>query len=111
MARYHGIVGFTTTEDNGDGIFTTKITERNYTGDILQNNYRRDGYDKINDDIVSNNRISIICDDYAISHLSFIKFAELYGCMWEVTNVDPSQQPRTVLTLGNPYTGAREEAV
>lgn len=109
--RYHGKVGFTDTYDKGNGVWGSRIIEREYTGDIPQNTYHRDEHAKINDDIVSNNRISIVADDFAVRHYQFIKFAEMYGVPWEVTNVDISQLPRAILTLGNPYSGDREEAV
>lgn len=103
--RFHGRIGFTTSEDRGDGVWIPTITERVYTGDVLANYYNRDSADKVNDNIRSNNRISIVCDDYALRHHSYIKYAELYGILWEVTGVDPSPSPRMILTLGGPYGG------
>lgn len=107
--RYHGKVGFTTSEDRGDGVWIPTTTERYYTGDVLTNYFNRREDDKVNDNIISNNRISIVSDDFALRNHSYIKYAELYGIRWEVSGVDVSTLPRIILTLGEPYGGTDYE--
>ena len=107
--RYHGKVGFTTTVDKGDGVYISQITERNYTGDITTNYYSRNDDNQVNDNIKSNNILSLIADDYLIRHHSYIKYAEVYGIRWEVGSVNLSNLPRIVLTLGAPYSGEDNE--
>lgn len=107
--RYHGKVGFTTSEDRGDGVWIPTTTERYYTGDVLTNYFNRKEDGKVNDNIVSNNRISIVSDDYALRNHSYIKYAELYGIRWEVSGIDVSTLPRIILSLGEPYGGSDNE--
>jgi hypothetical protein len=107
--RFHGVIGFTSSTDNGDGIWIPTIVEREYTGDVLTNYYNRNDDKQVNDNIRSNNRIEIISDDYAQHHHSYIKYAELYGILWEVSGIDVSHLPRIVLTLGEPYGGPDNE--
>lgn len=107
--RYHGKIGFTSTEDRGDGIWVSTIVEKSYTGDVLTNYYNRRDDKQANDNITSNNRLSIVSDDYALRNHSYIKYASLYGIRWEVTGVDVSSLPRILLTLGEPYGGTDNE--
>lgn len=107
--RYHGIVGFTTSKDRGDGVWIPTITERTYTGDVLTNYFNRREDRQVNDNIISNNRISIVSDDFALRNHSYIKYAELYGIRWEVNGVDVSALPRIILSLGEPYGGPDNE--
>ena len=104
MAKYYGQIGYEETTETRPGIFTPSITERNYYGDVLRNTRRLESGEKINDDVVVNNSLSIVADPYAYQHFFAIRYVSWMGAKWKVTNVDV-QRPRLVLSLGGVYNG------
>lgn len=104
MAKYYGQVGYEETTETRPGIFTPSITERNYYGDVLRNARRLESGEKINDDVVVNNSLSIVADPYAYQHFFAIRYIRWMGTLWKVTNVEV-QSPRLILTIGGVYNG------
>lgn len=106
MAKFFGLIGYAETSETSPGIWTEEITERTYFGDVLENNVRRNvTSDSTNDDLKISTRISIVSDPYAIQHFHSIKYVEFMGVKWNVTEVNPNQRPRLILTLGGVYNG------
>ena len=110
MARYYGLVGFVITEETepDSGVYVENKVERPYYGDVIKNTRRYQSSERVNDDIVLGNEISILADPYAIEHLCFIRYAEFVGHMWKVSSVE-IQYPRLILSLGNVYSREEEE--
>lgn len=123
MAKYCGMIGYGEMVDRGrnwpwdpfqfdkdqttdidTGIYEESIVERKSVGDILQNNRRWQEREELHDDLVINNRISIVADAYAIDHFFNIRYATWRGTKWKVSNVEV-QYPRLILTLGEVYHG------
>lgn len=104
MAKFFGIIGFGVTEETSPGVWTNHIIEKRYYGDIINNSFRHETREQINDDLIISNKISIISDPYAISNTGMIKYVSLYGTKWKVSNVEISY-PRLILTLGGMYNG------
>lgn len=106
MAKFYGVVGYgysIETPENS-GVWVDQIVERSYYGDVVSNNRRLQENEKINDDIVTNNSISIVADPYAHNHFFAIRYVEWAGARWIVANVDV-QSPRLILRLGGVYNG------
>lgn len=104
--KYCGKVGYIDTIETGPGIWKTKvIDERVYFGDVITN-YRRyeNAQNSTNDNLLVNNSISIMADEYAYNHFSYIGYLEWGGALWKVTNVE-IRRPRLILTLGGLYNG------
>lgn len=105
MAKWYGKVGYSATKETAPGVWENEDTERNYYGDILQNTSRwSPNSDSTNDNLLINNKISIVSDPFAYQNFSHIKYCEFMGANWEVTNVEP-KYPRLILTLGGVYNG------
>ena len=102
MAKYYGKIGFASTVNTAPGVWEECVKERYYRGDILRNSRRFQSTDRLNDDIVISNSISIVADSYANENLFAILYAEFMGAKWKVTNVDV-EYPRLTLTLGEVY--------
>lgn len=106
MARFYGEVGFlrTVEEDpeNRPGIYVEKLTKRNYYGDVLSNSRRWDQSGYLNDNLVINNRISIVADSFAKANIGAMKYVKWQGVSWKITNVE-IQYPRLILTIGGEY--------
>lgn len=105
MAKFYGKIGYAETKETSPGVWTEKITERTYSGDLIRNTRRLQSTDKVNDDITIADELSIVADPYAYDHFYAMRYAEFMGAKWKITNVDASQRPRLILTLGGVYNG------
>ena len=108
MAKFYGVIGYgEAIESPADsGVWKDVITERNYFGDILNNIRRFQENEKVNDDLVLSNSISILADAYALNHFFAIRFVEWAGALWTVNTVEV-ERPRLILRLGGVYNGPR----
>jgi hypothetical protein len=106
MARFHGEVGYgESVEDPPEsGVWVDQITEIAYSGDVIRNTRQLQNTEKINEDIVVSNSISIVADEYAIDHFMNIKYVRWAGVLWTVSTVE-ARFPRLILDLGSVYNG------
>lgn len=104
--KYYGNIGFweEDIETGRPSVYRSKIIEKLYTGDIIENRQRFNETQRQNDDLVINNRISIIADLYMNQHMGSIKYATFMGTKWKVKSID-IKYPRVVLELGEVYNG------
>ena len=110
--KFSGLVGYCySVEGTGDreGIWTDVVTERPYTGDVLQFNPRWDAGKDILDDQRMLNRISIVADAFYWQHVQDLKYICWQGVKWKVTAVEV-MRPRLILTLGGVYHGPSQRA-
>lgn len=106
MGKYFGNIGYFVTEEIKPGVWKEHIVDRPYYGELIRNTSRRfesEGQ-QVNPNIVISNNISILADPFAFENFAHIKYAELMGAKWIVTNVEV-QYPRLLLTLGGVYNG------
>jgi len=106
MARFFDKVGYGESVEapSGSGVHKDVMTERQYYGDVIRNTRRLEPGDKLNDDIVVDNSISIVADEHAIKHFFNIKYVRWAGVLWSVTSVEV-KAPRLILSLGSVYNG------
>lgn len=102
MARFHGIIGYSELEETSPGIWSEKIIERTYTGDMTKNFVNADSSPRINTNVKLSNTISIYSDPYANSNLFNIRYLKYLGGKWKVESVEIAW-PRLILTLGDLY--------
>lgn len=102
MTKYYGIIGFSETKESTPGVWTEVITEKNYFGDVVKDARRYSPSESVNDNVLVNNRISIISDMYAYQNFSYIKYIVYMGVKWSITNIEITR-PRLILTLGDMY--------
>lgn len=109
MDKFFGMVGYGVLQESpaDSGVWKPVITEYPYYGDILRNSRQLDPRDAVNDNISVGHSISIVADEQAMQHFTFIKFAVWNDVAWEVQNVEV-QAPRLILTLDKVYTGPRQ---
>lgn len=105
MAKYHGKIGFVQQVETRPGIWEGVSTEKYYYGDVLKNLARHQSANQLNDNFVVSDEISIIADGYLRENLASIRYVNYMGVNWRVTNLDGSNFPRIVLTLGGVYNG------
>lgn len=104
MGKFHGIVGFVTTEETSPGIFSESIEERAYTGDILRESFSNETREKINPDFILSNRVSIIGDSFAFDNISRIRYVKWRKNVWEVSSCEILER-RVILSIRGVYNG------
>ena len=104
MAKFYGKIGFFKEVETEPGIWESTISERAYYGDVLRSISRNQSTDQVNDDINVSNEISIIADPYANMNFQSMKYVEVMGAKWKITDVNV-QHPRLILTIGGVYNG------
>ncbi len=103
MAKFHGNIGFTEQYQSKPGVFTERIIEREYYGNTLESRFNANTTsDKVNDDLVINNKISVVANDYAFRNFHFMKYIVYMGVKWEIKSVEV-QYPRLILSIGGVY--------
>jgi len=105
MAKFYGAVGYVEEVETATDVHENKPIERMYKGDLLKVNRRLENGVDINDDVTISNQISIVADPYANNHMHTMRYVKWRGIPWKVVNVDASQAPRLILTLGGVYNG------
>lgn len=105
MAKFYGKIGFGEPVEIRPGIYEPQITERNYSGDFIRNTTQwSNSQESTNDDLKLNNQISILADPYANNHYHTMKYVDIMGAKWKITNVEP-KYPRLILSIGGVYNG------
>lgn len=104
MTKFYGAVGYAETVETAPGVWTEQMTERMYTGDVIRLIKRWENGEGLNDDLTSNNQISIVSDPYAVNHFFNIRYVNWMGTNWKVTSVEV-QYPRLILFIGGVYNG------
>lgn len=108
MSRFYGAVGYITEVETAIDVIENKPIERMYKGELLRNTRSLSNGTDINDDVTITNQISILADPYANNHIHDMRYVKWRGTPWKVTNVDASQPPRLILSLGGVYNGEVE---
>lgn len=109
--KFFGKVGYCWTEEGTgerEGIMEDRAEEREYYGDVLQNNRRYEQGLSINDDLNVTNRISIVADAFAWDHFFAIKYIEWMGQKWKVVSAEVAR-PRLVLQIGGIWNGPKAD--
>ena len=104
MAKFYGAIGYAVTEETAPGVWTERITERMYYGELVRNTRKLQTVDQLNDNINVANEVSILADPFAYENFHSMRYVEFMGAKWKVTNVEV-QYPRLILTVGGVYNG------
>lgn len=103
--KFCGKVGFYEgCEETDLDIYTPKILEKSYTGDILRQYQSFQATENQNDELKLSNRISILADPYARDHWSSIRYVVMNGARLKVNSVELSY-PRLILEVGGVWNG------
>ena len=103
MAKWHGIVGYIKPVKTSPGVYSNETIERNYYGDIIRNSRGwSSSPEGTNDNLSLSNQISILADSFATDNSGFMKYVEIMGAKWKITNIE-IRYPRLLLTVGGLY--------
>ncbi len=106
--KFHGKVGFWEKDiEINPGVFKPGIVEKDYVGDVM-NNIRRfqSSEGQQNDNLVVNNRLSIISDLYMRQNWGSIKYVLWNGVKWKANSINIGSYPRVIIELGGIYNGS-----
>lgn len=101
--RFHGRIGYVDTVETKPGLCEEQLVFRTYYGDVIRNTKRDSLGSKVNADIQVTNQISIVADPYARDHFFKLRCVEWQGALWSAADVDASQPPRLIISLGGLY--------
>lgn len=105
MAKWHGTVGYIKQEMVSPDVYDSILIERKYYGDLIRNSRGwSNPSEGTNDNLTLNNQISIIADSFATDNSAYMKYVEMMGAKWKITNIE-IRRPRLVLTIGGLYNG------
>lgn len=104
MSKWFGKIGYAIQEESEPGIWEEEIVEKDYYGDLLTDNRKRQTNSNVLDEITLSNMVSIIADPFAYNNCSCMAYAEIMGARWKITEVEV-KPPRLNLTIGGVYNG------
>lgn len=104
MGKWYGPIGYAETVEVKPGVWKDQITERKYSGELLQYSRNLQPSENLNDNINVANKISIIADPFAYQNFHSMKYVEFMGARWKISRVEV-QYPRLILTIGGVYNG------
>ena len=108
MAKFYGKIGYAITEEIKPGVWTERIIEPMYYGDLIRNTRKLQTAEQLNDNINIANEISIVADPFANENFHSIRYVEFMGAKWKVISVEV-QYPRLILTVGGVYNGKQTQ--
>lgn len=106
MAKFHGRIGYAQSVESSAGVWTDEISERGYYGDVIREARQFTNSGQVNDNLVINNRFSIVADDFARENFSAMRYVVYLGVYWKIINVEV-QRPRLILSVGGVYNGPK----
>ena len=111
MNKFWGTIGFSTQVETSPDVWTEQITERGYSCEKVRNGTRwqQPAYTTSNENLVVDNRVSVLADPYAWSAISSMRYLIRYGSKWKITAIEENY-PRLILTLGGLYHGNTEQS-
>ena len=104
MSKWFGKIGYAIQKESEPGIWEDEIVERDYYGDLLTDNRKRQTNNNVLDEITLSNMVSIIADPFAYNNCSCMAYAEIMGARWKISEVEV-KPPRLNLTIGGVYNG------
>lgn len=104
MAKFYGAVGYAKTVETAPGVWEEQFEEQKYCGDVTRYTQRLESSGSLNDDITTNNVISIVGDENAFKNSFAIRYVKWMGAKWKVSNIEFAG-PRLILTLGGVFNG------
>lgn len=102
MVKWSGIIGFAETKDTTTDVWEEVITEQQYYGDVIKNRYKLQSTDRVIDNFIVSNDISIIADSFATENFHHMKYIEYMGAKWKIISAEV-QYPRIIISMGGVY--------
>jgi len=102
MGKFYGNIGYAEQVETAPGVWRERIETRKYSGDVQRDSTKIRSGENLNDNLVIENRISIVADPFAYKNFQQMRYIEWNGVLWKITGVEV-QRPRLIVTLGGVY--------
>lgn len=102
MTKFSGTIGFATQEETSPGVWKNTFVEKEFRGEILQNQNRWQPTENVNEDFVLDNKFSLILNAYLSENLGKITYLKWMGTKWRVSKIE-IKHPRIIITTGSIY--------
>ena len=83
-----GIAGFELDQverEDMPSVFESKVVTKKFRGELLSQTWRNQNSDKsTNDNLLNNNRISLVINKFFMSNIANLKYVEYNGVKWKV---------------------------
>lgn len=104
MSKFYGNIGYGETVETSPGVWEDQIIIRPYYGDVIRNlNKWRKG-ENLNDNLIIDNRISVVADGFAYQKVYAMRYVEWMGSKWKIISAEV-ERPRIILSIGEVYNG------
>ena len=104
MARFSGKIGYIEHVETSPSVWTEKVTERQYYGDLTRNVRKWGSGDGVNDNITFNQTISVVADPYLYDHAEHLRYVIFRGTKWKIKDFEINR-PRVIISIGEVYHG------
>ena len=102
--KFTGAIGVCEYQEVSPGRYRDVVVSKDiYKGDITRTRRWSNG-ERVNDELGLSCVVSIVADPYLFDHVGDIRFVEVFGAKWKVTDISVTP-PRLKLTLGGVYNG------
>ena len=108
MAKWHGKIGFSVSKETSPGVWTYEIKEKRYSGEVYRNSRRWSNGEGANSDLMLSNQISVLADVFAIENFPHMRYIEVYGALWDISDIE-ANYPRLTITTGGLYNAETED--
>lgn len=104
MSKFFGEVAYATQIEipEGSGVWVDHILEKIYTGDMFKDMSRVQQGETLNDNLVIDNKLSIVADAFAFENSHHIRYINWMGIKWKIKSIEV-QRPRLIMYMGGVY--------
>ena len=110
MSRFHGILGFSTTQEVEPGVYEDVVTEKTYSGYLLKNYRQNENSGNVIENVNISNEISVTLDPNLFENMRTLKYVKFLmpalGGYWKVKSAE-LQYPNVHISVGGVYNGPK----
>lgn len=106
MAKFYGLIGFTTGEKEiSPGVWDHEIVERPYRGEVVRETLEIVGGQSVLGESKTANSFNIVADPFATQNFFDMLYVKWGGKYWAVRQVELRQRPRMLVRIGGIWNG------
>lgn len=100
---YSGYIGFATTIEQAQSVYTEAIVEKKVRGNVVRNTRKLQNTSNTNSDVDIYNEFEITGNSFLRENIASMRYITWRGVKWKITSADASTYPKIVLQVGGVY--------
>lgn len=100
---YSGYIGFATTIEQAQSVYTESIVEKKVRGNVVRNTRKLQNTSNTNSDVDIYNEFEITGNSFLRENIASMRYITWRGVKWKITSADASTYPKIVLQVGGVY--------